>query len=94
MLPWQSVAGHNGDPIAWLASHIPILGLFAGPYVAMLGATLLLISSNSGVFGASRITYSMARFNLLPSWFSKVHPKFRTPIRTLIVFSGIALVEL
>ncbi len=94
MLPWQSVAGHNCDPIAWLASHIPILGLFAGPYVAMLGATLLLISSNSGVFGASRITYSMARFDLLPRWFSKVHPKFRTPVRTLVVFSGIALVEL
>src|SRR3989440_8683356 len=94
MLPWQSIATHNGDPIAWLASHIPILGLFAGPYVAMLGATLLLISSNSGVFGASRITYSMARFDLLPRWFSKVHPKFRTPVRTLVVFSGIALVEL
>lgn len=94
MLPWQSVAAHNGDPIAWLASHIPILGLFAGPYVAMLGATLLLISSNSGVFGASRITYSMAKFDLLPRWFAKVHPQFRTPIRTLIVFSGIALVEL
>ena len=94
MLPWQSIATHNGDPIAWLASHIPILGLFAGPYVAMLGATLLLISSNSGVFGASRITYSMARFDLLPRWFAKVHPKFRTPVRTLIVFSGIALLEL
>src|SRR5713101_2430737 len=94
MLPWQSIAAHNGDPIAWLASHIPILGLFVGPYVALLGATLLLISSNSGVFGASRITYSMSRFDLLPRWFAKVHPKFRTPIRTLIVFSGIALLEL
>jgi APA family basic amino acid/polyamine antiporter len=94
MLPWQSIVAHQGDPVAWLASHIPILGLFAGPYVAMLGATLLLISANSGVFGASRITYSMARFNLLPHWFAKVHPKFRTPIRSLVVFSGIALVEL
>ncbi|HEU5231101.1 MAG TPA: APC family permease [Ktedonobacteraceae bacterium] len=94
MLPWQSFAAHNGDPVAWLASHIPILGLVAGPYVAILGATLVLISSNAGVFGASRITYSMARYDLLPRWFSKVHPKFRTPIRTLIVFSGIALVEL
>jgi APA family basic amino acid/polyamine antiporter len=94
MLPWQSIATHNGDPIAWLASHIPLLGLFAGPYVALLGATLLLISSNSGVFGASRITYSMARFDLLPRWFGKVHPKLRTPIRTLVVFSGIALLEL
>lgn len=94
MLPWQSFAVHNGDPVAWLASHIPILGLVAGPYVAMLGATLVLISSNAGVFGASRITYSMARFNLLPRWFAKVHPKFRTPVRTLIVFSGVALLEL
>ncbi len=94
MLPWQSIVAHQGDPVAWLASHIPILGLFIGPYVALLGATLLLISANSGVFGASRITYSMARFNLLPSWFAKVHPKFRTPVRTLVVFSGIALVEL
>src|SRR6266516_1590654 len=94
MLPWQTFAAHNGDPVAWLASHIPILGLFVGPYVATLGATLLLISSNSGVFGASRITYSMARFNLLPHWFAKVHPKFRTPVRSLMVFSSIALVEL
>src|SRR6266699_4150992 len=94
MLPWQSFAMHNGDPVAWLASHIPILGLFVGPYVATLGATLLLISSNSGVFGASLITYSIALFDLLPRWFSKVHPKFRTPVRTLVVFSGIALVEL
>ncbi len=94
MLPWQTFVAHNGDPVAWLASHIPILGLFIGPYVALLGSTLLLISSNSGVFGASRITYSMARFNLLPRWFSKVHSRFRTPVRTLVVFSGIALVEL
>jgi APA family basic amino acid/polyamine antiporter len=94
MLPWQSIAAHNGDPIAWLASHIPILGLFAGPFVGALGATLLLISSNSGVFGASRITYSMARFDLMPRWFAKVHSKFRTPVRTLVVFSCIALLEL
>src|SRR5436309_9044654 len=60
----------------------------------MLGATLLLISSTSCVFGASRSTYSMARFDLLPQWFAKVHSKFRTPVRTLVVFSGIALIEL
>jgi basic amino acid/polyamine antiporter, APA family len=94
MLPWPSIAEHNGDPVAWLASHIPFLGLVIGPYVALLGTTLLAISANSGVFGASRITYSMARFHLLPSWLARVHPKFRTPIRSLFVFSGIALLEL
>ena len=94
MLPWQSFAERTGDPVAWLASHIPILGVIAGPYVALLGATLVLISSNAGIFGASRITYSMAKFDLLPRWFFKVHPRFRTPVRTLVVFSSFALLEL
>jgi len=94
MLPWQSIAAHNEDPVAWLASHVPIVGIVAGPYVAGLGATLLLISANSGVFGASRITYSMARYRTLPAWFGKIHPRFRTPVRTLVTFSGIALIEL
>ena len=94
MLPWQTIAAHNEDPVAWLASHVPIIGVIAGPYVAGLGATLLLISANSGVFGASRITYSMSRYRTLPSWFSYVHPRFRTPVRSLVVFSGIGLVEL
>lgn len=94
MLPWQSFAAHNEDPVAWLASHIPLVGIVAGPYVAGLGATLVLISSNAGVFGASRITYSMGRYHLLPGWFSYVDPRFRTPVHTLLVFSGVALLEL
>jgi basic amino acid/polyamine antiporter, APA family len=94
MLPWQSIAAHSEHPIAWIASHIPVIGIIAGPYVAGLGATLVLISSNAGVFGASRITYSMGRYHLLPSWFNYVHPRFRTPVRSLLVFSGVALLEL
>ena len=50
MLPWQSFAERSGDPVAWLASNIPILGIIAGPYVALLGATLVLISSNARNF--------------------------------------------
>jgi basic amino acid/polyamine antiporter, APA family len=94
MLPWQSIADHTEAPVAWIASHIPLIGVFAGPFVAFLGATLVLISSNAGVFGASRITYSMGRYHLLPGWFNYVHPRFRTPVRTLVVFSGVALLEL
>jgi basic amino acid/polyamine antiporter, APA family len=94
MLPWQSIADHQADPVAWLASHVPFVGIIAAPYAAGLGATLLLISANTGVFGASRITYSMSRYRLLPAWFSYVHPRFRTPVRTILVFSGVALIEL
>jgi APA family basic amino acid/polyamine antiporter len=64
------------------------------PIIAILGATLLLISSNSGVYGSSRIVYSMARNDLMPKFFTYVHPAFRTPLVALAVFCAIAIGEL
>ncbi|HEV2038342.1 MAG TPA: APC family permease [Candidatus Eremiobacteraceae bacterium] len=88
-------SGDNNDKaIAVLASQIPYLGFIFALYVPLVGALLVLISSNSGVFGASRIAYSMAKFNVLPSWFQVTNPKTRTPIGTIVVFSGIAAIEL
>jgi len=55
---------------------------------------LLLISSNAGVYGSSRIMYSMAINDLTPKVFTRVHPRFRTPVVSLVVFSVIALGEL
>jgi basic amino acid/polyamine antiporter, APA family len=53
----------------------------------------LLISSNSGVFGSSRIAYAMASSRLLPSFFQRIHPRFRTPMVSLVVFTAVALIE-
>jgi APA family basic amino acid/polyamine antiporter len=33
----------------------------------------------------------MSQFQLLPTWFNKVHGRYKTPARTIIVFSGAAL---
>ena len=41
------------------------------------------------VLGQSRVAFAMSRDNLLPRWFSKVHPSFRTPYRITII-TGIA----
>ena len=72
-----------------LAHNIPYIGLIAGPFAAILGATILLICANSGVMSASRLTFSMSQLKLLSPWFDVVHPKFRTPVRTILVFTGI-----
>jgi basic amino acid/polyamine antiporter, APA family len=37
------------------------------------------------VLGQSRVAFAMSRDNLLPRWFSKVHPTFRTPYRITII---------
>ena len=85
---------NNGAAVAVLASYVPYYGVLAGVYVPVLGAILLLISSNSGVFGSSRIAYAMSGTKLLPSIFQKVHPKYRTPAVSIITFCGFAVIEL
>ncbi|MCJ7459537.1 MAG: APC family permease, partial [candidate division Zixibacteria bacterium] len=47
----------------------------------------------TGVMGASRLTYSLSKFGIISPWFNAVHPKFRTPARTIIIFSMIGIVE-
>ena len=85
---------NNGAAVAVLSSYVPYWGALAAAYVPILGAILLLISSNSGVFGSSRIAYAMSRTELLPSVFRQVHPRFRTPVVSILAFCGVALIEL
>ena len=93
ILPWQVFAEHQGDPIAALAKNIPYVGVVAGPFVALLGALVLFISSNTGVMGSSRLAYSMSQFQIIGQWFSAVHPRYRTPAKAILAFSLIAIIQ-
>ncbi len=94
ILPWKEFVGHEGDPIAMLVHRVPYIGMVAGPFTALLGATILFISANSGVMSASRLTFSMSQFHFISPWFDKVHPKYHTPVRTIVIFSSIGIVQI
>jgi basic amino acid/polyamine antiporter, APA family len=85
---------HENAPVVWLAHNLPLVGPYTAPIIAIVGGVLLLISSNAGVYGSSRIMYSMAQHNLAPKIFTYVQPRFRTPVIALTIFTAIALVEL
>ncbi len=94
---WQLFPGNSdnqGKGVALLAAQVPYWGAFAQYYVPLLGAILLLISSNSGVFGSSRIAYAMSAARLLPSMFQRVHGRFRTPATSIVTFCALAIVVL
>jgi APA family basic amino acid/polyamine antiporter len=93
VLTWQEFAQNIDNPVAVLAHALPLIGLAAGPFAAALGALILFISANTGVMGASRLTYSLSQFKIISSWFDKVHPKYMTPVRTILIFSMIGVVE-
>jgi APA family basic amino acid/polyamine antiporter len=51
-------------------------------------ATVMLVM----LLGQTRVFYSMSKDGLLPKWASAVHPKFRTPWITTIVFGSFAAI--
>jgi APA family basic amino acid/polyamine antiporter len=70
-----------GPSLKWLTYLINV-GAIAG-----LASVVLVM-----LLGQPRIFYSMARDGLLPSIFSKVHPKFRTPYLATIITGTVAMV--
>ncbi len=53
----------------------------------MLAATILFIATNAGLIGISRLSWSLAEHRQLPSLFSRLHPRYRTPWFTIVFFS-------
>jgi APA family basic amino acid/polyamine antiporter len=94
MFAFLGSAQNNGKAVAVLAGLIPYIGWLFKLYVPLLGAFLVMISSNSGIYGASRIAYSMGNFNLLPAAFKRTNPKTKTPVFSIMIFTGVAVIEL
>ena len=81
------------DPVLGIVKN---LGLSTGAtdvlevYVGILAAVILLIATNAGLIGVSRLTFSMGQHRQLPERLRQVHPKYKTPYVAILVFSGFA----
>ena len=93
IVPEEAAAGLSSNPeiaiviaalLGGLLDFVPIL-------VAILAATILLIATNAGLMGISRLTFSLGRFQLIPLALSAIHPRFKTPYRSVIIFALIAI---
>jgi len=85
--------GYANDPILGLVQNLGVSGSLLRVleiYVGVLAATILFIATNAGVIGASRVTYSMASYRQIPEVFRRLHPTFKTPVLSLVIFAGIA----
>jgi APA family basic amino acid/polyamine antiporter len=87
--------GFANDPVLGLVEHLGLHGAVldaAKVYVGILAATILFVATNAGIIGASRITYAMASYRQLPEVFRRLHPRFKTPWLSLVVFAGIVAI--
>jgi APA family basic amino acid/polyamine antiporter len=102
----QNAAGHYstqlgttyaGDPVLGIVSALGLHGAAstaATYYVGALAATILLIATNAGMIGISRLSWSLAEHRQLPGAFAKLHRRYRTPWFTILFFSAIAMLLL
>ena len=98
----QDSAGHfstalgttyKQDPVLGIVSALPIgetLQTAFRYYVGVLAATILVIATNAGLIGISRLSWSLAEHRQLPLAFARVHRKYRTPWFTIAFFSVLA----
>jgi basic amino acid/polyamine antiporter, APA family len=99
----QNAAGHyttalgttyKDDPVLGIVSALHLHGTVltaARYYIGALAATILIIATNAGMIGISRLSWSLAEHRQLPGIFALLHPRYRTPWFTISFFSGIAI---
>jgi basic amino acid/polyamine antiporter, APA family len=99
----QNAAGHYSTQLGTIYADDPVLGIVsalglhgalatvANYYVGALAATILLIATNAGLIGISRLAWSLAEHRQLPGVFAKLHPRYQTPWFTILFFSAIAV---
>ncbi|MGZ4342099.1 MAG: amino acid permease [Solirubrobacteraceae bacterium] len=85
--------GYQNDPVLGIIENLGLptaVTHLLRYYVGILAATILFIATNAGLIGISRLSWSLSEHRQLPSLFSRLHPRHRTPWFTIIVFSVFA----
>ena len=90
MSPEELGTRYLEDPVGGIARNFPIGGEILGPWVGFIAAIVLLIASNAGLIGCSRLTFSMGEHYQVPNFCYKIHPRFRTPYVSLAIFAALA----
>lgn len=96
MSPQELASEWSRDPVAGIAASLPIelIRTVLKPLIAILAGTILLIATNAGLIGISRLAFSLGNHKLVPPALSRVHPRFKTPYISIILFSIVAILIL
>ncbi|GAA5347026.1 APC family permease [Planifilum fimeticola] len=77
----------TADALAALMGH-PLFGKI----LVLGGIAGILTSWNAFFIGGSRILYAMAEWGMLPGWFAKLHPKYKTPSNAILLIGVLSVI--
>ncbi len=90
--PQELGTTYINEPIEGIIAHLPFGGKWLSSWFGLIAALILLISSNAGLIGCSRLIFSMGEYYQVPHFFYRLHSRFRTPHISLAVFAALACV--
>jgi APA family basic amino acid/polyamine antiporter len=82
----------KADPVSGIVTvgfaqkGLATLAFWSGLWVGFLAFTILIIATNAGLIGISRLGYSLSGVDTLPRVFGRLHPRFKTPYLSIIIF--------
>jgi len=90
LIQWDVVGllsdpGHSDRPLADVARIVMGRG---GAALVAVGALISVYGNvGAGILGIPRMTFALAERGDFPSWFGAIHPRFRTPYFSILVFA-------
>ncbi|VVB66402.1 Amino acid permease [Candidatus Gugararchaeum adminiculabundum] len=79
------------NPMTAVAKKLPFTNILV-PIIAFAGALICTVSANTGVIGSSRVVYALSKNGMISRRLCWLHPKYRTPWVSIILFSSLAIV--
>jgi len=86
--PWEWIGGFREKGFGMAVARLMPLGSFIVTLTVIFASTSAL---NATIYSATRVSYALGRDNMLPSFFSKISKKQRTPYFALIFTSLIVI---
>ena len=93
VLPWEFLGDGVNGSVAPLFDTARLSGSTGLVWLLGFGTLFATLASANGCINdASRAWFALGRDKYLPGWFGAVHPRFRTPYRSIIFLVPIALI--
>jgi ethanolamine permease len=93
VLPWEYLGDGVNGSVAPLFDTARLSGSNALVWFLGFGTLFATLASANGCINdASRAWFALGRDKYLPAWFGAVHPKYRTPYRSIVFLVPIALI--
>lgn len=89
------------DQSSLTASELPTADAMGASFGSSIFAKILILGGVAGILtswngfiiGASRILFAMTRQGMMPSWFGKLHPKYKSPSTAVLIIGILSMIS-